>query len=202
MLCLIRVADHPFECNLGGAINRMHEALSQLVVVFCRDVGQDAKLEVVAPEFVRPKPPEHFSFAERKQWLKDRAPPKSLAVHERRQWEHAIMDVMATHPFLAQELLIDVTVRHPMAVNRANVATEPGVAASVGEADKFRQYPPCSGKSVLPAAMAGLGRIACPCCSPCMLMGDAGMKHMASPRAAAVGYAQCHHQPHSRESCL
>ena len=63
--------------------------------MFCREVGFDTKLEVVIPEFIRLKPPDHLSRAETTAWLKERAAPTSLSVYEKRKWEHAIMDIVA-----------------------------------------------------------------------------------------------------------
>lgn len=46
------------------------------------------------------------------------------------------MDVVATHPYLEEELLIDATVRHPSSVKLHKASTEPAAAAQAGEAEK------------------------------------------------------------------
>ena len=69
------------------------------------------------------------------------------------------MDVVATHPYLEEELLIDATIRHPSSVKAVKAASEPAAAAIEGENEKFKRYPPTRGKRVVPAAMETWGRI-------------------------------------------
>ncbi len=134
--------DHPLMCKLGGSINRIHRSIAQLLSLFCREVGLDTAIELVIPEFVRKaKPPAHLSY------------------HERVKFESAIMDVVATHPYLATEFLIDATVRHPMSTRVPNSCSEPGAAASMGEADKHDRYPLSRGRQVTPCAIESWGRI-------------------------------------------
>ncbi len=134
--------DHPLMCKLGGSINRIHRAVAQLVALFCREVGLDTSIELVIPEFVRKaRPPAHLSY------------------HERIKFESAIMDVVATHPYLPTEFLVDATVRHPMSTRVPNACSEPGAAAAMGEADKHDRYPPSRGRQVTPCAIESWGRI-------------------------------------------
>jgi hypothetical protein len=151
--------DHPLMCKLGGAISRIHTAIAQLIALFCREVGWNTRLEVTVPEFIKPKPPDGLTPSEKKKWREQLKAPSHLGTHETRKWEHAIMDVVATHPFLSDEFYIDATVRHPSAVAPLRAASEPGAAAVAGENDKHVRYPPTRGKRVIPAAMETWGRL-------------------------------------------
>lgn len=142
--------DHPLKCKLGGAVSRIHTAIAQLLALFCREVGWNTRLEVVVPEFVKPKRPDSATVAEKKQCKEQMAAPVHLGVHEHRTWEHAIMDIVASHPLLQEELLIDVMVRHPTSVKLHKAGSEPGAAALAGENDKRTRYPPTRGKRVVP----------------------------------------------------
>lgn len=178
--------DHPLKCKLGGSVSRIHTAIAQLLSLFCREVGWHTRLEVVVPEFVKPKPPDNATAAERKQWKEQLAAPKDLGVHESRKWEHAIMDVVATHPFLEEELLIDVTVRHPTSVKIVKAASEPGAAAMAGEADKRARYPPLAerGSYLRPWKLgAGWVRTFFHCCKRYMRMVGGEMQRMGRRKA-------------------
>ena len=52
---LVRCPDHFLICKKGGCINRIHKAVAHLLAVFCKEAGFDTRLEVVIPEFVRPR---------------------------------------------------------------------------------------------------------------------------------------------------
>ena len=80
-------------CKLGGTVNRIHRSVAQLLALFCREVGFDTCIELVIPQFVR-------KFR----------PPRHLCHHEWVKFESAVIDVVATLPYLATEFLIDATV--------------------------------------------------------------------------------------------
>jgi hypothetical protein len=119
--------DHPLMCKRGASVQRTHRAICQLLAKFCREAGLDTRLEVVVPEFI--KPVDETSVAQ-------------LHPTEGRKFKSAILDVHATHPYLSKEFLLDATVRHPMASNAKGSDKTPGVAASLGEHDKLKRYPP------------------------------------------------------------
>ena len=132
-----------------GCINRIHQAIAHLLAMFCREAGFDTRLEVIIPEFVRPRnPTDNYQR------------PLGLSSREYSQMEQGILDVFASHPFDATEFLLDATVRHPMASNSAKLAPLiPGAAAISGEHDKHIRYPAKKGRCVTPCAIETWGRL-------------------------------------------
>ena len=117
--------------------------------MFCREAGFDTRLEVIIPEFVKPR--DATDNYQR---------PLGLSSREYSQMEQGILDVVASHPFDSTEFLLDATVRHPMASNSAKLAPLiPGSAALNGEHDKHIRYPASKGRCVTPCAIETWGRL-------------------------------------------
>ena len=144
---LTRSPDHFLMCKKGGCINRIHQAIAHLLALFCREAGYDTRLEVVIPEFAKPRS------------ASDQI-PTGLSSREYSQMTQGILDVVASHTFDATEFLLDATVRHPMATNSARLAPLiPGAAAINGEHDKHIRYPSSKGRCVTPCAIETWGRL-------------------------------------------
>ena len=72
----------------------------------------------------------------------------------------AWLDVWAFAGLRVQDLLVDVTVRHPMSsAYQPAAASTDGVAAEEAEAQKVKRYPPAGGRVVIPFAMETWGRL-------------------------------------------
>jgi hypothetical protein len=74
--------------------------------------------------------------------------------------QEAWLDIWAFAGLRIQDLLVDVTVRHPMAsAYQPGAADADGVAAVAGEGDKTERYPSSGGRRVVPFAMETWGRL-------------------------------------------
>ena len=72
----------------------------------------------------------------------------------------AWIDIWAFAGLHIQDLLIDVTVRHPMAsAYQPGAASTTGAAAEAAEAQKIERYPACGGRKVVPFAIESWGRL-------------------------------------------
>ena len=72
----------------------------------------------------------------------------------------AWLDIWAFAGLRIQDLLIDVTLRHPMAsAYQPSAATCDAAAAVRAEAEKIKRYLPNGGRSVIPFAMETWGRL-------------------------------------------
>ena len=86
----------------------------------------------------------------REAWVKEFSTPAADA------W----LDVWAFGGMTVQDVLIDVTIRHPMATAYQPLAShEDGAAASKAETDKLDRYPARGGRSVTPFAVETWGRL-------------------------------------------
>ena len=143
-----RECGHPFDhtghhsvmCNVGGGPTIfLHNPIAELAASFLTSAGFDARREVSIPEFtcqrVNPLNPNGVDFID------------------------GIVDVLGWHVVLG-EFLLDVTVRHPLAVQVAKrAATVAGTAALAGERDKHLRYPAKAGRCIVPLAIETFGRI-------------------------------------------
>lgn len=74
--------------------------------------------------------------------------------------QEAWLDIWTFAGLRIQDLLVDVTVRHPMAsAYQPGAADADGVAAVAGEGDKAERYPSSGGRRVVPFAMETWGRL-------------------------------------------
>ena len=72
----------------------------------------------------------------------------------------AWLDIWAFGGMHLPELIIDVTVRHPVVARyQPNASSQPGAAAAEAEADKQARYPPAGGRSVSAFAVETWGRL-------------------------------------------
>ena len=70
----------------------------------------------------------------------------------------AWLDVWAFARLRVQDLLVDVTVRHPMSsAYQPAAASTDGVAAEEAEAQKVKRYPPAAGRVVTPFRNGDMG---------------------------------------------
>ena len=70
----------------------------------------------------------------------------------------AVLDVECFDHQYARNMLLDATVRHPMARSIRDAANLPGAALRIAEQDKARRYPPSSGRYVTCCAVETYGR--------------------------------------------
>ena len=74
--------------------------------------------------------------------------------------QEAWLDIWAFAGLRIQDLLVDVTIRHPTASAYARAAADhDGAAARAAEVDKGKRYPPQGGRRVVPFAMETWGRL-------------------------------------------
>ena len=79
-----------------------------------------------------------------------------FASQEREAW----LDIWAFGGVQIQDLLIDVTIRHPAAeAYQPRAAQQPGHAASSAEQQKLERYPERDGRSIVPFAVETWGRM-------------------------------------------
>jgi hypothetical protein len=72
----------------------------------------------------------------------------------------AWLDIWAFAGLRIQDLLVDVTVRHPMAsAYQPAAASQDNAAAEAAEAQKSDRYPPRGGRSIVPFAVETWGRL-------------------------------------------
>ena len=72
----------------------------------------------------------------------------------------AYLDVWAFGRVHVDDLLVDVTIRHPMTDRCQPAASQTaGRAAEIGESDKQERYPPRGGRSVATLAFESWGRV-------------------------------------------
>ena len=175
---------HPFDhtghhsvmCNVGGGPTIfLHNPIAELAASFLTTAGFDARHEVSIPEFtsqrINPTSPGGVDFID------------------------GIVDVLGWHVVLG-EFLLDVSVRHPLAVQVARrAATVAGTAALAGERDKHLRYPAKAGRCIVPLAVETFGRIGCEFDEWLMTLASAarardrdsglsGMRHLTTWRSA------------------
>ena len=81
---------------------------------------------------------------------------KAFATPEHGAW----LDIWAFGSIHIQDLLVDVTIRHPMAdAYQPHAAEQPGYAAGIAEHQKPERYPEKDGRSVVPFAVETWGRL-------------------------------------------
>ena len=72
----------------------------------------------------------------------------------------AVLDIWAFGCSDIADLLIDVTIRHPMsAAYQPSASHSPGIAAAAGERSKFTRYPAAHGRAVIPFSVETWGRL-------------------------------------------
>ena len=131
---------HAVTCNVGGGPScYLHNPISDICCDILNEAGFQARREVSIPEFTRPK--------------------RVRGVVVEGEFEDGIVDVLAWH-VLRGELLLDITVRHPLTPTYiSKAALIPGHAAQVAEKQKHDRYPSADGRSITPVALETFGRI-------------------------------------------
>ena len=120
--------NHALTCKVGGEVNVLHDAGCQVVLQAARAAGMRALRQQIVPEL------------------------RTAAKGEPR------LDVEAWGSLAFPRLLLDFTVRDPLAARYAKLRDEPAATAARAEAEKSRTYPPRGGVSVRGLCMERLGR--------------------------------------------
>ena len=92
--------------------------------------------------------------------------------------QEAWLDVLAYGTPDVQDLLLDITVRHPGAARyQPNASTVAGYTAAKAEAEKLAAYPPAGGRSVTPIAAETWGRWGAIAEATLMVLAAAAARH-------------------------
>ena len=130
--------DHALTCMTGPVRQAIHAELADVVCEFIEEAGARARREAYLQEFR----------------------PCGRAARRQRQDKEAFLDVWGWGSADIPDLLVDITLRHPMAARCLPRAAErEGFACHLATQDKAEQYPSAGGRSVQTFAIETWGRL-------------------------------------------
>ena len=141
---------HAFVCKCGGIIVHMHDAMADVLKDAVKAAGYRALREVVIPEWNARRPEES---------VRGRRTASHTSSHQL-PYEEAILDVVGWGALHSERLIVDVTIRHPLAKKYLLMSSRTdGFANGQAHDAKRLRYPDKAGLRVTIASVESFGRL-------------------------------------------